>query len=52
MIEQMDIEKQKWLEIKDDEDIDEETRESFLAHGRFIACLMEKNDLVTIPHAI
>lgn len=52
MIEQMHIAIQKWQEIKDDEDIDEETRKSFMLHGRFIACILEKKNMVTIPHAI
>lgn len=46
----MQITKQKWQEIKDDEDIDEETKESFTTHGRFVACILEKNNMVTIPH--
>ncbi|XP_029660120.1 uncharacterized protein LOC115233696 [Formica exsecta] len=44
--EQMQITKQKWQEIKDDEDIDEETKESFTTHGRFVACILEKNDMM------
>ncbi|XP_070169277.1 uncharacterized protein [Polyergus mexicanus] len=44
--EQMQITKQKWQQIKDDEDIDEETKESFMSHGRFVACILEKNDMM------
>jgi len=43
---------QKMQEIKEGEDIDEETKESLLTHSRFIACMLEKKDWVTIPNAI
>jgi hypothetical protein len=45
-VEEMQIVKQKWQEIKADEDIDEETEESFTIHGRFIACILEKKDMM------
>jgi hypothetical protein len=45
-VEEMHIAKQKWQEIKADESIDEETKESFTIHGRFIACILEKKDMM------
>lgn len=49
MTEEMNVARQKWQEIEKDEDVDEETKESFVTHGRFVACILEKKDLVTIP---
>ncbi|XP_050451158.1 uncharacterized protein LOC126851338 [Cataglyphis hispanica] len=46
-VKQMHIAKQKWAEIiKDDEEIDEETKESFMPFGSFTACMLEKKDLM------
>lgn len=52
MTDELNIARQKMQEIKEDEDIDEETKESLLTHSRFVACMLEKKDWVTIPHAI
>lgn len=49
MTEEMNIAREKWEEIKENEDIDEEAKESFITHSRFLACLLEKKNLVTIP---
>lgn len=48
----MDIAQEKWKEIKMDEELDEETEESFKIHGSFIACILEQKDMVTILHEI
>ncbi|XP_011268026.1 uncharacterized protein LOC105258462 [Camponotus floridanus] len=45
-IDELNLIRQKMLEIKEDEDIDEETKEYFLTYGRYIACILEKEDLI------
>ncbi|XP_072754195.1 uncharacterized protein [Anoplolepis gracilipes] len=41
-----EIDFEKWKEMKSDEEMDEETKESFTTHGRFLACLLEKLDMM------
>jgi len=52
MTDELNIARQKMQEIKGGEDIDEETKESLLTHNRFVACILEKKDWVTIAISI
>lgn len=38
--------------MKSEEDIDEEAKEALMKHGRFLACMLEKQDMVTIALTI
>jgi len=45
-LEKIHIAKQKWEKIKNDEDIDEETKKFLTINCRFIACIFEKTDMM------